>query len=386
MKYVVNAGALDEIDHKKGIAHFTEHMLFKGTVKRTAEDINNDIAYQSGNTNAYTSFDEIAFYISSPSDKWKENFEILNDIFWHSTIPENELAKEKTVIIEELKMYDDKPKSRCLEQLEIMINTNADNRQRVAGTVESVKDIYSEDIKRFMKCFFIPSNVLLIAAGNIDEHQFIQTVDEYVKDIDRGISQNRNLHYDNDILNNRLILLEKNDISQAHLAFAIKGVHPSHKAYAVQELIADILGGGFTSRLYNIIREQKGLAYTVRVHANPLRDTSYIFGYVGLDANNLDEVHKIIVQQLNRLKKELVEDKELEVLKNVNYGQILLANESTASRASIHEDNFIYNTNYTLDDIIQNMKNVTPEQIMTFAKKYFTKENIAWSIVKPKGI
>ena len=124
----------------------------------------------------------------------------------------------------------------------------------------------------------------------------------------------------------------------------------------------------------------------MRVHANPLRDTSYILGYVGLDANNLDEVHKIIVQQLNRLKRELVTDKELDALKNVNYGQILLANESTASKTSIHEDNFIYNTNYTLDDIIQNMKNVTPEQIITFAKKHFTKENIAWSIVKPKGI
>ena len=389
MKYVVAAGALDETgdyaeENNFGVAHFVEHMLFKGTKQRTVDDINNDIAAIGGITNAYTSQDRTVFYISSPADVWKENLEILSDIFWNSTLPEDEFQKEKTVIIEELKMYDDDPHSRCLEELDILFNDNCPSRQRVAGTVNTVKNLQVDDLKRFMKCFYVPNNVALIVSGNVPVKQLIAEVKKIVNAKEQTIIVDRLKQFMDEHMDNRLSNIYKNDISQAHFAFCIKGVEPSNKQFAVQELISNLLGGGFTSRLYNIIREQLGLAYTVSVSTNEMRDASYIIGYCGLDASNIEKVHTIIAKELNKLKYEPVDNKELDILKAVYKGSLLLALERTSAKTTLHEDNFIFNDNKTIENIISNIENVTPDNIQSFAKQFFTKKNICFSIVQPR--
>lgn len=390
-KYVVAAGSLDEQgqyneSNNFGVMHFLEHMTFKGTPKYTYEEINNDIASIGAITNAYTSQDEIAFYISSPAEYWNENLHILSEIFWNSSIPEDEFEKEKTVIIEELKMYEDDPRYKVINQLEVLIHKNHPNRQHVAGTVSSVRKLTSDDIKRAKKCFIAPNNVLLVVAGNFPKDRLIAEVISLVQDkIQQPIPDKGTIEYTGDILNNQLIRYTKNDIEQAHFAFTIKGVPPYHEDFATMESIANLLGGGFTSRLYNIIREQKGLAYTVSASAAAVRDAGYIDGYVGLDISNIKSVHKIIVQELNRLKRELVPEKELNTLKALYKGHVLLSMESTAAKTKIHEDNFIFNTDYTLEDIIHNIEKVTSQDILRFAKKYFIKNNICLSIIEPSG-
>ena len=389
MKYVVAAGSLDEAgdyngSNNFGVAHFVEHMLFKGTSKRTVDDINNDIAAIGGITNAYTSQDRTVFYISSPADVWKENLEILSDIFWNSTLPEDEFAKEKTVIIEELKMYDDDPHSRCLEELDILFNHQYPSRQRVAGTVKTVQNLQVDDLKRFMKCFYVPNNAALIVSGNVPVEQLINEVKKIVDNKETTIVIDWPTNFNDENMNNRISNIYKNDISQAHFAFCIKGVSPADNKFAVQELLSNLLGGGFTSRLYNIIRERLGLAYTVSVSTNEMRDTSYIIGYCGLDASNIEQVHAIIAKELNKLKYELVEDKELDMLKAVYKGNLLLALERTSAITTIHEDNFIFDTNKTVDNMIAAIEAVTPNDIRQFAKEFFTKKNICFSIVQPK--
>ena len=263
IKYLVAAGSLDEIgdyngDNNYGVAHFTEHMLFKGTEKRNVNQINDDIAKIGGSTNAFTSWDRTAFYISSPADKWKENLEILNDIFWNSTIPDDELEKERTVIIEELKMYEDKPSSKVHEQIEIKINKNYPNRQLIAGTIDSVSAINSDTIKKFMKCFYQPNNIILIAAGNIPIDEFVVEVNNYVHEKEEGIQLSREIEFNGEEMNNQVIISSRNDISQAHLAFFIKGEPPYSKDFFIQEIFAEALGGNFSSILYSIIQEVSG--------------------------------------------------------------------------------------------------------------------------------
>lgn len=388
-KYVVAAGSIDEQGIYKGknnfgVMHFLEHMTFKGTDTRTYEDINNDIASIGAITNAYTSQDEIAFYISSPAEYWKENLNILSDIFWNSTIPEDEFIKEKTVIIEELKMYADDPKYQVINQLNILIHKNNPSRQRVAGTIASVHNLTVDDIKRVKKCFFVPNNVLLVVAGNFPKDKLIAEVISLVQTKEKQIIPAREIEYTNDILNNQLLRSTKADIEQSHFAFTIKGVPPYHEDFATMEIIADLLGGGFTSRLYNIIREQQGLAYTVSASIASIRDAGYIDGYVGLDASNIPAVHKIIIHELNRLRRELVPEKELNILKALYKGQLLLCNEPTAAKTRLHENNFINNTDYTLEDIIEQIDNITSDKILRFAKKYFIKDNICLSVIEPK--
>lgn len=388
-EYIVACGALDEQgtyngENNFGVAHFVEHMMFKGTNSRTVDDINNDIAAIGGYCNAATSFDHTLYYISSPADKWKDNLEILNDIFWNSTFPEDEFEQEKTVILEELKMYEDKPRSKCMENLDILINQKFANRQRVAGNIDSVSKLTVEDLKRFVKVFYQPNNIALLISGNVPIKEVLADINIFLLYKEKGIIIDRNTSFDKEVMNNQLIRLQKNDLAQSHFGFAIKGIAPYEKDYYIQDLIADYLGGGFISKLYNIIREKLGLAYTVNVSTNPLRDTSYIMGYCGLKKENINKVHGIIVKELNKLKHELIDDKELKILKALYRGKSLLALETTSAKLSVHEDNFIYNTDYTIDSILDIVMNTTSQDIREFANKYFNEKNICWSIVEPK--
>ena len=388
IKYVVAAGSLDETGsyngkNNFGSAHFCEHLLFKGTKTRTFDDINNDIAKIGGVTNAYTSFSETAFFISSPTDVWKENLNILSDLFWNSTFPEEEFEKEKNVIIEELKMYNDDASDKVQEQLTVLMHPEDENRQHVAGTIPSVKALTLEQVKQFYKQFYVPNNVLLVISGNVPMNECIAEIISIVQDKESKFLPSRINEYNNMVLDNKMIRTQKNDTEQAHFAFALVGVPPYDHQLGIMEIIASLLGGGFTSRLYNIIREQKGLAYTVHVSTGTLRDSGFIEGYIGLDASNIKEVHSIIAKELNRLKRELVPDDELQTIKSLYKGKTLLAFETVSSRTLLHESNFINNTNYTLDDIIQQIEEVTPEDIQRFAKKYFIRNNICFSVVEP---
>ena len=380
LKYVVNAGSYDEKNMKRGIFHFLEHMMFKGTHKRTAEDINNDIAFIGGQTNAYTSYDIVGFYINVPAENWKAALEILNDIMWDSLISPEEVAKEKTVILEEIKMYDDDPQEKCMEQLAELV-TPEDNRKRIQGTIDTVSSIQSEDIIDVMKKFIQPGNMALIVSGNIQVDELIDNLKD-VENIPGTVLEDRTISYTKEVYNNRLIVKEKNDIVQSHFGFMLGGTKDEDERL-IQIVVAKLLGGGFASRLYKIIREQKGYAYTVSVYVNELRDVSHMIGYCGLEGKNIEEVHKIVVKELNRLKYELVSDNELELIKSLIKGSLLLDSESTYSKTIIPESNFINNMDNTLEDEIEGIENVTSEDIMNYAKKFFTKDNICFSIVRP---
>ena len=386
-QYTIAVGSLDEIgsykgDNNFGIYHIIEHMVFKGTDKRNYDDINNDIAAIGGRTNAYTTCSSTNFYISSPAEKWRENLEILSDIVWNASLKDEEFQKERQVIIEELKMYDDDPKERCFEQLSIMMNLNDESRQRIAGTIDSVKKITIEQVREFKKQWYVANNASLFISGNVDFDELVNEVEQL--SIPIGNIEERALTYDKEIFNNRLMRSSKNDISQAHFAFAIKGLNVNDPDFIVQELLTDLLGNGFTSILYDIIREQLGLAYTVSVSEYAMRDAAYLYGYCGLDAENIDKAHKVIVQELNKLKRELIPQKRLDILKAEYKGHTLLALETTASKISIHEQNFIFHTNKTIDSILQEVEKVTVEDIRRIARKIFNKKNICFSIVEPR--
>ena len=383
LKYVIAAGSFDENEHNAGCAHFVEHMLFKGTRNRTFNDINVDIAAIGGVTNAATSQSSTEFYIASPADTWKENLHILSDMIWNSILPEEEFKKEKTVIIEELKMYEDSPEDKCVEQIDIMINENNVSRQRVGGTVESVRNLTVDDLREFMNTFYIPNNMCLIASGNIPSDEFLEEVIDLTWDKKQEVIPERGNIYNNEIMDNQMSVIYRDDISQAHYTFAVKGVPPYDQLFDVESLIVVLLGKGFIARLYNIIREQLGLAYTVTAYAVTVRDASYIEGYCALSPENIEKVHSVVSKELNRLKYELVPEDELDTVKAYIKGSILLSLETTSSKTSLHADNFIYNTNNTIESLLENLQNITPDDIKEFAQKFFKKQNICYSVVTP---
>ena len=384
MKYVVAAGALDESGFPCGIAHIAEHMLFQGTTKRTANDINKEIIKNGGYNNAYTTFSSTALFISCSTDKWKENLEILTDMFWNSVIDSDALIKEKLVIIEELSMYNDDPESKCMDSIEWVMNKNYPNRRSNVGTIKSVKSITSEDIKKFRKNFYQPSNVILIITGNVPINESIDYINQLTCNLTDTFFLNRDNNYFGDILNNRFIKIKKSNLQQTHMAFYIKGVPPHNSNIFVQDLISYILGGHAASRLFGIIRDKLGLTYTITTDISYYRDTSYITGYCIFDYSNLSKVKKIITEQLNLLKYELVNSDELELAKTAYLSTLLLDRESTENQTNIHENNFIWGTDYTIDNIIENINSITSEQIYEFADKYINNQNIIWSAIIPE--
>ena len=222
--------------------------------------------------------------------------------------------------------------------------------------------------------YYTHENTALIISSNIsndfikekNSNSLIRNIEEYKK-------QN---------MNNRLIIDYQADLEMSYLVFAIRGVMPSSKERYVQDLCSYILGHDPTSRLFKVLREEKTLTYSIYTFEQYLYDTSFIYGYAVCDDFKL--VHKYIVQEINRLKNEYITEEELQVIKALYKGELLRSNETTEDRTCLYEDNFIYQTNFTLNDIIHIIDNISINDIRHFCQKYFNKHNIIWSVVTSK--
>ena len=369
IKYVCGTGSINE--PKLGIAHFTEHMLFKGTQRRNKNQINNDVSKIGGYLNAYTCQDRTCFFINSPIEYKEQALDIINDIYWNSIIPYEEMEIEREIIIKELK--DNDAETLCYDNLRNFMH-NDNNRKYIAGTVESVKRITRKDIIDYIHNYYTHENTALIISSNIsndfikekNSNSLIRNIEEYKK-------QN---------MNNRLIIDYQADLEMSYLVFAIRGVMSSSKERYIQDLCSYILGHDPTSRLFKVLREEKALAYSIYTFEQYLHDTSFIYGYAVCDDFKL--VHKYIVQEINRLKNEYITEEELQVIKALYKGELLRSNETTEDRTCLYEDNFIYQTNFTLNNIIRIIDNISINDIRHFCQKYFNKYNIIWSVVTSK--
>ena len=383
IQYVIKSGSYNESDDNRGIAHFSEHMLFKGTGKRTCDEINTDIAKIGGYTNAYTSVDRTAFYISSAAEHWKTTTEILSDLVWNNTIPEDEFDKERQVIIEEIKMYDDNPQDKCMAELQDMIYKDHANMHNIIGTIESVSAIKRQQMLDYIDKYYVPSNACIIACGNIDHDEFVKYVKSIVPfDIESDIPDVMSGFKPEDISNRKTIV--HRNIAQAHLCYAVNALPSTDKDDYVQLMINYIIGKGMTSRLYKSIREDKGLAYTVSSFIQQTKDNAYLCVYTALDAENIPMVLDIINDELSNMAEEKVTDDELNIAKEQAKSAILIDLENTTARVGLLENNFVEENNETMDSIIERIDKVTQDDVLRVSKKLFTKDNFCYSEVVPR--
>ena len=381
----IKCGSYNENADNRGIAHFTEHMLFKGTINRTAKQISEDIEGIGGILNAETSFEHTKYHVTVLSECWEKGIEVLSDLVWNNLIPEEEFKKEKQVILEELKMYDDNPGAKIFDLLFKRMFPNYPNRQFVGGTIESVSQISRDQMINFIDTFYVPSNIIIVAAGNIDHDKLVDFIQSYSSNID---FKTGNLSTEKTEFNpSSLIgpdLSEKKEIQQSHLSWGLFGPKPSDDDYAVGEIMACILGGNSSSRLYQIIREEKGLAYTIRMDAQGVSDIGFLSGYVGLDGNSIDAVKKIIFSELDKVKNEDISDEELERAKAYVKGTTMIYFERTSSRNSYVVNCLITLTDPNIEHFINKIEKVTIKDLREFANKYFQEDNICFVEITPK--
>lgn len=378
----VKTGSYHETD-KFGIAHFVEHMVFKGTEKRSSQDLMEEIENVGGYINAETSFEHTRYFATVPADEWKMASDIICDIVFKSTIPEEEVDLERTVIQEELKMYSDDSSSHVTDLLFKAMHASYPNRQSIGGTVQSVSEISREDLFNFKTKFYQPKNMFVVATGQVNHEEIVKFMEQFNFDeVAEEVEQEE--QFEPDILSSDIISLERN-IEQAHLTWGLFAPGASDEDNFAVDIACTILGGSSSSRLYQLIREKKGLAYTVSVGYYELKQNGIIVGYTGLDVSKIEEVKEIIIEEFERLRVELVNDSELKRAIAYSRGSHIISLERPSSVNSYIGNSIIKNVTTEPDDYIKGIEAVTKEDIQKIARKYFTPDNWQFAKITPKN-
>lgn len=326
----MKVGTRNEAESIPGISHFIEHMLFKGTKKRSSKKISNDIDYYGGSINAHTTHDHTCFYVKLPYNHIDIGLEVLSDVLINSIFDEDSIEKEKSVVIEEIRMYEDSPEEYLYESLMGRTFSNKGIGRNILGSVESITSITRDDIVDFFYKHYIPENSVFICCGNFDFDEVYKKIEHNFSkwDNSRGCIQER----EGQVFKEN-IFIEDRDDEQVSLAILTQCPDDSEAMdfYSVK-LISNILGNTTSSRLFQNIREERGLCYSVYTDDNFYIDYGEFGIYAGFARENTVEVLDLIIDEILRLKKFYISEEELTFAKEKYKGSLLMSMEDTSDR------------------------------------------------------
>ena len=378
----IGVGGRHEEDRVKGAAHFLEHILFKGSKKYPCEVIKTSIEGVGGTLNAFTSEEQTCFYAKIPTKHLKKTFDVLADMVVHPSIADPDIAKEKTVVVEEIKMYRDLPQYAVMELLDGLLWPDHPLGKNLAGTPETVTALSREDIKGFHKNYYIPGNIVIAACGNLDHAQITRLARERFGKLPRE-AQPTYLKADNSQSKPRINLFPKK-IEQMHLALGIIGYDENHKERHALNLLSVILGGNMSSRLFVEIREKRGLAYSISCMARTMHDTGVFLIRAGVDNQKLIETVTVILNELDKVKRNGVTDDEFTRGRDYLLGQMLLSLEDTMEHMLWIGDTVIsQNKTKTLKSLIADFQKIKKEDIRRVAKEILKPGRYNLAVVGP---
>ena len=290
MGVLVGTGASAETDAEDGISHFIEHMQFKGTEKRTAFEISDAFDRIGAQVNAFTGKDITCYYSKCTSDHTQTCFELLADLFLNSTFPEEEMEREKGVVCEEISMNEDTPEDLCLDLLSTAFYGKENYGRNILGTTERVKSFTVADIMRYKKARYCPENIVISFAGAIDKQTAEALVEEFFATLPAGKFEDRKPN----IIKPHLSLVKRKPIEQMHLAIAYPAVPRGDKKEDVYAALNSILGGSMSARLFQEVREKRGLAYSVYSYISAFSDCAAQNIYAGVNPSNLEQAYDAI--------------------------------------------------------------------------------------------
>ncbi|MFE5428094.1 MULTISPECIES: pitrilysin family protein [Bacillaceae] len=373
----IKTGSRNETPELNGVSHFLEHMFFKGTTTRNAREIAESFDSIGGQVNAFTSKEYTCYYAKVMDNHASYALEILADMFFNSTFDGEELKKEKNVVYEEIKMYEDTPDDIVHDLLSKAVYENHPLGYPILGTENTLETFNSDTLKKYVHDMYTPDKVVVSIAGNVDE-KLIQEVENYFGSY-QG-SEDRLELVKPSFHENRIT--RKKDTEQAHLCLGYKGLEIGNdKTYSLITL-NNILGGSMSSRLFQDVREQRGLAYSVYSYHSSYQDSGMVTVYGGTGTNQLDSLYETIQETLDTLKRDGITEKELRNSKEQLKGSLMLSLESTNSRMSRNGKNeLMLGEHRSLDDIIIKIDEVTEDTVNELANQIFTKHSL--SLVSP---
>jgi len=376
----IGTGSRKEDEQNNGVSHFLEHMFFKGTKTRNAREIAESFDSIGGQVNAFTSKEYTCYYAKVLDTHADFALEVLSDMFFHSTFEEGELKKEKNVVYEEIKMYEDTPDDIVHDLLSQAVYEKHPLGYPILGTEETLSAFTGDTLREYMFEHYTPENTVISIAGNITE-SFIAEVEKYFGSFEAGKSDKElsapSFH------TNRIS--RKKETEQAHLCLGYEGLKVGHEDMYSLISLNNILGGSMSSRLFQDVREQKGLAYSVFSYHSSFQDSGIVTIYGGTGAKQLDELYETIQTTLATLKRDGITEKELTNSKEQLKGSLMLSLESTNSRMSRNGKNeLLLGKHHTLDEIIKKIDKVSNADVNKMAHQIFT-DSFSVSLISPDG-
>jgi predicted Zn-dependent peptidase len=372
-------GARNEDAVFSGITHFLEHLFFKGTHQRNAVELARTIDSIGGQLDGMTGKEYICLYARVMDEHLPLAFDLLSDIVQNPLFKEADIKKERKVILEEIKMVEDTPDEYIHDLFISSFWPNHPLGRPILGTRKIISHLNRNDIVHYFKKCVVPENIMISAAGHLRHDEVMKLAEQYFSTLKGTNGLPDNLPPEH---NSSLKLIKKKGLKQTHMCLGAASYPINHPDRYVCNVLTVLLGGGISSRLFQDIRENRGLAYSVYSYLNLYSDAGYLATYVGTSKKNLKTAVKLIIKHLRDIIEGKVEPSELNLVKEHLKGQLMLSLESTATRMiKLAQQILYFQRNFTLDEIIQGIEAVQLKDIKRVALELFAGKQLALTVI-----
>lgn len=374
----VKTGAKNELSGEEGVSHLLEHMMFKGTKTKSAKDISEIIDNEGGIINAYTGKENTVYYVQMLSNRLKEGIEVLTDMFLNSTFSEENLEKEKNVVIEEIRMYDDIPEEIVHDRNTALVIDGVQGNV-VLGSEKSIREMTREKLVKYFKEQYRPENIVISIAGNFSYEDISEVLNNGLGTIE-NISPEREYNGAMEIrsIENKIT----KDTNQIHLCFNTKGCSLTSDIRYEVAIISNTLAGNMSSRLFQKIREDRGLAYSVFSYTSSFEEGGLFTVYAGTTKKDYKEVLEIIENEFEDIKENGITEYELQKSKNQFLSAVTFGLESSKGRMNRMANSYLlYKEIKSLDEILDQIEKITVEDIKKAAQEMFDKKYYSKTIL-----
>lgn len=377
----VKTGSRNEADELAGVTHFLEHMLFKGTKTRSPYDIALSMEAVGGYLNAFTSTEYTCYYARCLDSKLPVALDVLTDMVRNSIFPDEELEKEKKVVLEEMKMYRDSPEDVVFEEFSSQVFNKHPIGRPVIGYENTVSSFKKQHLFDYMEDRYQPSNLLVAVAGHVDHNEVVELVSKLldqpgtktVEEVDQPLNEY-----------NRSQKEISKAIEQTHMILGRRGLDFDHEDKYLLLLANTVLGGGMSSRLHQNIREKYGYCYTIGTFNQSYTDTGLFGVYIGTDKEYVPHVRDLITKEFVKIQNDEVPEQELNDAKAQLKGKLVLSQESSSNRMTRLAKNELYfNRFISLNELVENIDAVTSERLQKFSNEFFDADLFSETLLVP---
>ena len=381
---VVASGSRHERPRLSGISHFIEHMLFKGTAKRTARDINRAIEGVGGELNAYTSEQTTSYYARVPHERLATAVDVICDMYRNASVPDSEFERERQVVLQEIKMYEDDPSSVASDILRAGLFPKSPLGVPVSGDEKTLAAMTPQLLRDYVRRAYVPSATVAVVAGRMDPAKAVALVSERLGDLKKGrplafagfddaVPVVRESVVSREVMQTQLMMGWR-------LPFGVRG-----DARFTLNMLNVVMGYGMSSRLFESVREKRGLSYDIQTLPQLFDETGCWCVAGGVEPSRADEMRSVIEREIERLRTKRVGAAELRRAKDFHKGNVRLAMERASTRITFFGGGVMtHGRIVSLDETMAKLEAVTPEMILEFARTYLVPERLAVAKVVPK--